>query len=104
MSHQRSACAGVLYTVAPKLLLALLVYSVFGTWFTASAFGKQLMRLQYRQLQNEGDLRFDLVRTRENAGGAGGEQCMAVTRHRCWSNTACLAMHLQDPCHLYWQP
>ncbi len=35
---------------------------------TTSVFGKRLMQLQYLLLQKEGDLRFDLVRTRENSG------------------------------------
>ncbi|KAK9809945.1 hypothetical protein WJX72_002230 [[Myrmecia] bisecta] len=80
------AFAGVLYTVAPKLVLFLMAYSVFGTWFTASAFGKRLMRLSYRQLQNEGNLRFDLVRTRENAesiafySGEAREAAIATSR------------------------
>lgn len=60
--------AGVLWTVAPSLVLFLFVYAVVGTWLTTSVFGKRLMQLQYLSLQKEGDLRFDLVRTRENSG------------------------------------
>ena len=39
-----------------------------GTWLTTSAFGKRLMQLDFRALQQAGDLRFGLVRTREHAG------------------------------------
>lgn len=60
--------AGVLWTVAPSLVLFLLLYTGIGTWLTTSVFGKRLMQLQYIVLQKEGDLRFDLVRTRENSG------------------------------------
>ena len=60
--------AGVLWTVAPSLVLFLLVYAAVGTVLTTTVFGKRLMQLQFLQLQKEGDLRFDLVRTRENSG------------------------------------
>ncbi|KAK9916830.1 hypothetical protein WJX75_007512 [Coccomyxa subellipsoidea] len=59
--------SGVLWTVAPSLVLFLFVYAAVGTWLTTSVFGKRLMQLQYMVLQKEGDLRFDLVRTRENS-------------------------------------
>ena len=59
---------GVLWTVAPSLVLFLLVYAAVGTVLTTTVFGKRLMQLQFLQLQKEGDLRFDLVRTRENSG------------------------------------
>lgn len=58
----------MLWTVAPSLVFFLFVYAVLGTWLTTSVFGKRLMQLQYLLLQKEGDLRFDLVRTRENSG------------------------------------
>lgn len=60
--------AGVLWSVAPSLVLFLLAYSAAATVITVSAFAKRLMWLQYRILRCEGDLRFDLVRTRENSG------------------------------------
>ncbi|EIE26584.1 ATP-binding cassette transporter [Coccomyxa subellipsoidea C-169] len=61
------AFSGVLWTVAPSLVFFLFIYAVVGTWLTTSVFGKRLMQLQYLVLQKEGDLRFDLVRTRENS-------------------------------------
>jgi ABC-type uncharacterized transport system fused permease/ATPase subunit len=54
--------------VAPSLVFFLFIYAFIGTWLTTAVFGKRLMQLQYIQLQKEGDLRFDLVRTRENSG------------------------------------
>ena len=39
-----------------------------GTWLTTSIFGRRLMLLSFQVLRSEGDLRFDLVRVRENAG------------------------------------
>lgn len=62
------ACAGVLWGIAPKLVIFLVVYTLVGTWLTTSAFGKRLMQLDFRLLQQAGDLRFGLVRTREHAG------------------------------------
>ena len=54
--------------MAPSLVFFLLVYAAIGTWLTTAVFGKRLMQLQFLQLQKEGDLRFDLVRARENSG------------------------------------
>ena len=59
---------GVLWSVAPRLVWFLLGYAAAGTWLTTSLFGRRLMRLHFGILRREGDLRFDLVRVRENAG------------------------------------
>ncbi|KAK9810744.1 hypothetical protein WJX73_004440 [Symbiochloris irregularis] len=59
--------AGVLWSISPKLVFILLTYCTVGTWLTATAFGKRLMQLDFRLLQKAGDLRFSLLRTRENA-------------------------------------
>ena len=59
---------GLLWTVTPKLVWFLFLYAGVGTWITTSAFGKRLMQLHFTTVQREGDLRFDMVRTRENAG------------------------------------
>ena len=64
----RYCCEGVLWTVAPSLVFFLLIYASIGTGLTTAVFGKRLMQLQFLQLQKEGDLRFDLVRARENSG------------------------------------
>ena len=61
-------CTGLLWTVTPKLVWFLFLYAGVGTWITTSAFGKRLMQLHFTTVQREGDLRFDMVRTRENAG------------------------------------
>ncbi|CAG9462781.1 unnamed protein product [Pedinophyceae sp. YPF-701] len=61
------AFAGVLWSISPKLVVFLVTYAVAGTAVTSFGFGRQLMRLHFRMLQAEGDLRFGLVRTRENA-------------------------------------
>mmetsp|Transcript_14977 Transcript_14977/g.45203 ORF Transcript_14977/g.45203 Transcript_14977/m.45203 type:complete len:636 (-) Transcript_14977:410-2317(-) len=61
------AFAGVLWSVAPRLVWFLLGYAAIGTWLTTSVFGRRLMRLHFGMLRREGDLRFDLVRVRENA-------------------------------------
>lgn len=63
--------------MAPRLVVFLLGYAVFGTWLTAAGFGRRLMRLHYAILKREGDLRFDLVRVRENAG----KRMSALTVH-----------------------
>lgn len=62
------AATGVLWSVAPSLVFFLLAYAGAATAITVWGFAKRLMQLQYRILRCEGDLRFDLVRTRENSG------------------------------------
>lgn len=63
------AChAGLLWSVTPKLVWFLFLYAGVGTYVTTSAFGKRLMELHFATVQREGDLRFGMVRTRENAG------------------------------------
>ena len=59
---------GLLWSVTPKLVWFLFVYAGVGTYVTTSAFGKRLMQLHFATVQREGNLRFDMVRTRENAG------------------------------------
>ncbi|EFN57216.1 hypothetical protein CHLNCDRAFT_143667 [Chlorella variabilis] len=61
------AFAGLLWSLAPQLAVFLIFYAVGGTWVTAAGFGRRLMRLTYSVLQREADLRFALVRVRENA-------------------------------------
>ncbi|KAK9832987.1 hypothetical protein WJX74_003669 [Apatococcus lobatus] len=61
------AFTGVLWSIEPKMVFFLLTYAVVGTWLTTYVFGGRLMQLQYTCMQREGDLRFEIVRTRENA-------------------------------------
>jgi hypothetical protein len=67
-SQVQGCRAGVLWAVAPSLVLFLLAYAAAATGITVWAFARRLMQLQFRILRCEGDLRFQLVRTRENAG------------------------------------
>jgi vitamin B12/bleomycin/antimicrobial peptide transport system ATP-binding/permease protein len=58
------------------MLWAAIIYSILGTWLT-NAIGRPLVRLNYQQQQYEANLRFSLVRLRENAEGIalyGGEE------------------------------
>lgn len=50
----------------------LLCYAALGTLVTTAGFGRRLMQLTYSVLQREADLRFALVRVRENAGRGTG--------------------------------
>lgn len=61
------AFSGLLASLAPGLVGFLLAYAVLGTWVTAAGFGRRLTVLAFNVLQKEADLRFDLVRVRENA-------------------------------------
>ncbi len=66
--------AGV--TIPGYMLWAAILYAIIGTWVT-NRIGLPLVSLNYKQQQYEADLRFSLVRLRENAEGIalyGGEQ------------------------------
>lgn len=56
----------ILYSIYPQLFIAIIAYASFGT-ITTTFLGKDLVRLNYDQLTKEANLRFSLVRWRENA-------------------------------------
>jgi putative ATP-binding cassette transporter len=58
--------ATILYSIYPPLFGAIILYAGFGTASTLY-IGKQLVGLNYEQLQREADFRFSMVRMRENA-------------------------------------
>ena len=58
------------------MLWAAVLYAILGTWLT-NRIGRPLIALNHKQQQYEADLRFSLVRLRENAEGIalyGGEK------------------------------
>jgi putative ATP-binding cassette transporter len=61
------AFTGLLHRLAPGLVWFLIVYAGAATAITAAGFGRRLTALEYAVLRREADLRFDLVRLRENA-------------------------------------
>ena len=56
----------ILYSIYPQLFLAIVAYVAFGT-FCTTVLGKDLVRLNCKQLQKEADFCYALVRLRENA-------------------------------------
>lgn len=66
----------ILYSIQPQLFIAIVSYAAFGTVCTA-ALGKPLVTLNSDRLRKEADLRYSLVRVRENAESIafyGGEE------------------------------
>lgn len=61
------AFSGVLWGISRPLVFFLVLYAIVGTLVTTVVFGKPLVRLNFEQLKKEADLRFSLVRIRENA-------------------------------------
>jgi len=49
------------------MVMFLFLYSFTGTFMTGTVFGKPLMKLNFQLLNREGDLRYSLIRVRENA-------------------------------------
>eukprot|EP00775_Hariotina_reticulata_P013062 gene13062-13189_t len=98
-----AAFAGVLWSISPKLVMFLLCYAILGTGGTAALFGRPLTRLQQKILKLEADLRFGLVRLRENAEAIafyGGDDREASDLSRRLA--AMLAMLLQRIVWLGW--
>ena len=58
--------SGILYSIYPELFYVIFVYATFGS-FTTVALGKKLVGQNAEQLVREANLRYALVRLRENA-------------------------------------
>ena len=56
----------ILWSIYPQLFYAIIIYASLGTLITAF-LGKSLVGLNFFQLQREADLRYALVRLRDNA-------------------------------------
>lgn len=61
------AFSGVLWGISRPLVYFLIIYAIGGTAITMWLFGRVLVGLNFRQLKNEADFRFGLIRIRENA-------------------------------------
>lgn len=64
---QLTAFSKVLWSISHELVFFLVLYATLGTLTTLLVFGKPLTLLNFRQLRREADLRFGLIRVRENA-------------------------------------
>lgn len=64
---QLIAFSSVLWSISRELVYFLVLYSTAGTLITMLVYGKALIGLNFRQLRQEADFRFSLVRVRENA-------------------------------------
>ena len=64
---QLTAFSRVLWSISHELVFFLVLYATLGTLTTLLVFGKPLTLLNFRQLRREADLRFGLIRVRENA-------------------------------------
>ena len=61
------AFSSVIWGISKPLVFFLVLYALMGTLVTTGVFGKPLVRLNFEQLKKEANLRFSLVRIRENA-------------------------------------
>jgi putative ATP-binding cassette transporter len=80
------AFSSVLWGISRPLVFFLVLYALIGTLVTSAVFGKPLVRLNFEQLKKEANLRFSLVRIRENAEAIafyqGEEQESNQVKHR----------------------
>lgn len=61
------AFSSVLWGISRPLVFFLVLYALIGTLVTTVVFGRPLVQLNFEQLKKEANLRFSLVRIRENA-------------------------------------
>jgi putative ATP-binding cassette transporter len=67
---------GILWAISPWLMLAAVLYALFGT-ATTILLGKRLVKLDVHQFKKEADLRYDLIQVRSHAESVallGGER------------------------------
>ena len=80
------AFSSVLWGISKPLVFFLVLYALIGTLVTTVVFGKPLVKLNFEQLKKEANLRFSLVRIRENAEAIafyrGEEQESNQVKHR----------------------
>lgn len=80
------AFSSVLWGISKPLVFFLVLYALIGTLVTTVVFGKPLVRLNFEKLKKEANLRFSLVRIRENAEAIafyrGEEQESNQVKHR----------------------
>lgn len=59
--------AGVLWSISPKLVFFLIAYALAGSFLSLRVFGKPIISSNAAMLRQEADLRYSLLRVRENA-------------------------------------
>ena len=83
---QLTAFSRVLWSISHELVYFLVLYATLGTLTTLLVFGRPMTLLNFRQLRREADLRFALIRVRENAESIalyqGEEQELQQVKHR----------------------
>jgi putative ATP-binding cassette transporter len=85
------AFAGVLWSIAPSLVVTAVLYAAFGSVLTIG-LGRTLVGLNDRQLKREADMRYALIHAREHAGvgdaSAGESRRVRVRLRRVVRNAA----------------
>ncbi|MGH1392466.1 MAG: ABC transporter ATP-binding protein/permease [Trichormus sp.] len=81
---QLIAFSGVLWRIAPTLMVFLIIYAVVGTIVTTIVFGKTLVGINVEQLKREADLRYGLIRVGDNAEAIAFYQGQAVESQEIW--------------------
>lgn len=90
------AFSAVLWSISPSVVAFLLTYAILGTYITLHLFGKQMMKLKFEGLQREADMRYALVRVRDNVEAIAfyrGEQSEAAAARGFLKR---LAQNVQD--------
>jgi putative ABC transport system ATP-binding protein/putative ATP-binding cassette transporter len=76
--------SGVLWRIAPSLMVFLIIYALVGTIFTTIVFGKTLVGINFEQLKREADLRYGLIRVRDHAEAIAFYQGQAIESQEIW--------------------
>lgn len=76
--------SGVLWRIAPALMVFLIIYAVIGTVFTTIVFGRTLVGINFEQLKREADFRYGLIRVRDHAEAIAFYQGQAAESQEIW--------------------
>ncbi|MEA5617549.1 ABC transporter ATP-binding protein/permease [Cronbergia sp. UHCC 0137] len=76
--------SGVLWRIAPALMIFLIIYAVIGTVFTTIVFGRTLVGINFEQLKREADFRYGLIRVRDHAEAIAFYQGQAAESQEIW--------------------
>ena len=95
---------GILYGIAPELVIVLLFYATIGTYGSIRLFGKTLASLAYDTSRKEGNLRYGLVRIQEHtesiASSRGGARELEVVMAMLVDVVEVLGLRIKWNCKL----
>jgi putative ATP-binding cassette transporter len=86
--------AGVLWSITPTLVLAAVLYTVFGS-LTTVLLGRRMVKLDVQQFRTEADLRYDLIQVRDHAEQVALLGAEAEEKGRLWQRLEAVVANMK---------